>query len=57
MDVWERVLGFADAQAVLTAHDRGVFEVLGYESATGAAIAERVQLPVSSCERPSLRGT
>src|ERR671910_422779 len=51
MDVWERVLAFADAQAILTAHDRGVFEVLGHESATGPAIAERVQLPVNSCER------
>jgi hypothetical protein len=51
MDVWERVLGFADAQAVLTAHARGVFEVLGAETATAAAIAERVRLPVCSCDR------
>ncbi len=39
MDVWERVLGFADAQAVLTAHDRGVFDALGDGPATGAAVA------------------
>ncbi|MCA1584515.1 MAG: hypothetical protein LC791_06985 [Acidobacteria bacterium] len=51
MDVWERVLGFADAQAVLTAHDRGVFEVLGAEPAAAAVVAERVRLPVCSCDR------
>jgi hypothetical protein len=51
MDVWECVLGFADAQTVLTAHDRGVFDALADGPATGAAIAMRVQLPVSSCER------
>ena len=51
MDVWERVLGFADAQAVMTAHDRGVFEVLGTGSATAEAIAEYVHLPTCSCER------
>jgi hypothetical protein len=51
MDVWERVLGFADAQAVLTAHDRGVFDALGDGPATGAAVAARVHLPVCSCER------
>ncbi len=51
MDVWERVLGFADAQAVLTAHDRGVFDALGDGPASGATVAGCVQLPVCSCER------
>jgi hypothetical protein len=40
-----------DAQAVLTAHNRGVFEVLGDGPATVAHVAAHVQLPVCSCER------
>jgi hypothetical protein len=51
MDLWERVLGFADAQAVLTAHDRGIFDVLGDGPATGATVAAHAQLPVCTCER------
>lgn len=51
LDLWERVLGFMDAQAVLVAHDRGVFEALGDRPAAAADIATRVQLPVCSCER------
>jgi hypothetical protein len=51
MELWERVLGFMDAQAVLTAHTCGIFEVLGQGPAAGAEIAARIQLPVSSCER------
>jgi hypothetical protein len=46
MDVWECVLRFADAQAVLTAHERGVFDALGDGPATGATVARRVRLPV-----------
>jgi hypothetical protein len=51
MDIWERVLGFMDAQAVLTAHDRGVFEVLGDGPASAAAVAVDVQLPACTCQR------
>lgn len=51
VDIWETVLAFADAQAVLTAHDRGVFEALACGSAHVQEIAARIRLPVASCER------
>jgi hypothetical protein len=47
----EIAFGFINSQALLSAHDLGVFEVLGSESMTADALAARIGISPVACRR------
>jgi hypothetical protein len=51
VDIWECVLGFMDAQMMLTAEEIGVFKVLDDGPRTAAEVAEEADLPEDSAGR------
>lgn len=51
MDIWECVLGFMDAQVLLTAEELGVFDHLAAGRDTAEAVAEATEMPVASARR------
>ncbi|HEV2148091.1 MAG TPA: methyltransferase [Longimicrobiaceae bacterium] len=51
VDIWECALGFMDSQALLTAEELGVFDVLDAGPRTAGEVAEGTGLPQESAER------
>lgn len=51
VDLWEVALGFMDAQALLSAEELGVFDVLDDGPRTAAEVAEAVGIPEDPAER------
>jgi hypothetical protein len=51
VDIWECVLGFMDAQILLTAEEIGIFKVLDNGPCAAEEVARRTDLPPDSAER------
>jgi hypothetical protein len=51
VDIWECVLGFMDAQILLTAEELGIFAVLDGDPCRADEVAKATDLPADSAER------